>query len=93
MQGQHMSLTEQLGMFSDSEAKMSIILGQEYTKEAVQQSLFYFSIGNNDFIHYYLSNVSGVLEKQNPRQFSRMLLETLGTHLKVSMNDLFPHCM
>lgn len=80
--GQHISFSEQLGMFSNSEAKMSILLGQAATKEAIERSVFYFSIGNNDFIHYYLRNVSGVLDRQNSVEFSSMLLESLSNHLK-----------
>ncbi|MCO5602630.1 hypothetical protein L7F22_056764 [Adiantum nelumboides] len=81
--GQHISFSEQLGMFSNTEAKMSLSLGQPAVKQAIESSVFYFSIGNNDFIHYYLRNVSGVLEKQNSVEFSSMLLENLSNHLKL----------
>lgn len=76
-------------MFSNSEAKMSLLLGQLATKQAIEKSIFYFSIGNNDFIHYYLRNVSGILEKQNSVEFSSMLLENLSNHLKVRCQKLF----
>lgn len=80
--GQHISFSEQLGMFSNTEAKVSLSLGQPAIKQAMGSSVFYFSIGNNDFIHYYLRNVSGVLDKQNSVEFSSMLLENLSNHLK-----------
>ncbi|KAM3404131.1 hypothetical protein ACQJBY_007303 [Aegilops geniculata] len=55
--GMHVSLTQQVQQVEDTYEQLALALG-EAAKSIC--SVFFASIGSNDFIHYYLLNVSGV---------------------------------
>jgi hypothetical protein len=45
--------------------------------------VFFVSIGSNDFIHYYLRNVSGVQMRYLPWEFNQLLVSTMRQEIKV----------
>ncbi|KAG0498233.1 hypothetical protein HPP92_002924 [Vanilla planifolia] len=81
--GMHISLTQQIQQVSDTFQHFSLILGEEAAADLISRSVFYLSIGSNDFIHYYLSNASGVQDLYKPSEFNRLLVGTVQQELKV----------
>ncbi|KAG0502472.1 hypothetical protein HPP92_002544 [Vanilla planifolia] len=80
--GMHISLTQQIQQVSDTFQHFSLILGEEAAADLISRSVFYLSIGSNDFIHYYLSNASGVQDLYKPSEFNRLLVGTVQQELK-----------
>ncbi|KAL5707616.1 hypothetical protein ACHQM5_018500 [Ranunculus cassubicifolius] len=74
----HISLTQQIQQVSDTFQQLIIGLGNEAATDLISKSVFYLSIGSNDYIHYYLRNVSRVL----PSGFNDVLATTVKQQLK-----------
>ncbi|XP_077226934.1 GDSL esterase/lipase At5g08460-like [Tasmannia lanceolata] len=80
--GQHISLTQQIQQATDTFQQITLDLGEEATTEMISKSVFYLSIGSNDFIHYYLRNVSRVQSLYQPWGFNQMLASIVKQELK-----------
>ncbi|KAL5719069.1 hypothetical protein ACHQM5_011901 [Ranunculus cassubicifolius] len=80
--GQHISLTQQIQQVSDTFQQLIIDLGDEAATALISKSVFYLSIGSNDYIHYYLRNVSRVQGLYLPWGFNHLLVTTVKQELK-----------
>lgn len=83
MQGQHISLTQQILQLIDTFQQLEMDLGVAAAADFISRSVFYISIGSNDFIHYYMQNTSAVLSLFLPWEFNQMLANTLKQEIKV----------
>ncbi|EFJ35647.1 hypothetical protein SELMODRAFT_80714 [Selaginella moellendorffii] len=81
--GQHIPLVEQIQQVSDFKDQLVFNHGREAARKLMSRSLHYISIGSNDFIHYYLRNVSGVESDISPLDFNNLLVATLVSQLKI----------
>lgn len=83
MQGQHISLTQQVQQFTDTFQQLIISMGEDAAKTLISNSIVYISIGINDYIHYYLLNASNVDNLFLPWHFNRFLASSLMREIKV----------
>jgi hypothetical protein len=84
----HVSLTQQVQQVEDTYELLAQALGEAATADLFRRSVFFVSIGSNDFIHYYLRNVSGVQMRYLPWEFNQLLVNAVRQEIKV--NFLFP---
>ncbi|KAL8536381.1 hypothetical protein ACS0TY_011846 [Phlomoides rotata] len=75
--GQHISLTQQIQQVVDTFQQFIINMGEDAAYDLISNSIFYISIGSNDYIHYYLRNVSNVQSLFLPWNFNQFLAQTL----------------
>ncbi|CAI0408735.1 unnamed protein product [Linum tenue] len=76
--GQRISLTHQVQQFTDSLQTFILSIGEQATAELVSSSVLYISIGINDYIHYYLPNISNNLYDMNVRKMVIMGMPPIG---------------
>ncbi|KAJ7545474.1 hypothetical protein O6H91_09G121800 [Diphasiastrum complanatum] len=84
--GQHIPFVEQIKDMLDTIDEFVLLLGEETAKTLVSRSIAYISIGSNDYIHYYLRNVSGVQHKFAPDDFSQILVSRLSEQITALYN-------
>ncbi|KAL7122792.1 hypothetical protein ACP275_01G066000 [Erythranthe tilingii] len=75
--GQHISLTQQIQQVMDTFQQFILSMGEDSARNLIANSIFYISIGSNDYIHYYLLNVSNVQSLYLPWSFNQFLAETM----------------
>lgn len=75
--GQHISLTQQIQQVTDTFQELELNLGEDAASDLISRSIFYISIGSNDFIHYYLRNESNVQSLYFPWEFNQLLATTV----------------
>ncbi|MBA0684701.1 hypothetical protein Goshw_021599 [Gossypium schwendimanii] len=80
--GQHISLTHQIQQFSDTYQQFVLSLGEDVAIDLISSSVLYVSIGINDYIHYYLRNVSNVQNLYLPWGFNQFLASTMRQEIK-----------
>ncbi|KAI3873733.1 hypothetical protein MKX03_029463 [Papaver bracteatum] len=80
--GQHISLTQQIQQAMDTFQQFILALGEEQANAIISKSIIYLSIGSNDFIHYYLRNVSRVQSLYFPWGFNQLLVSIVKQELK-----------
>ncbi|CAD6247284.1 unnamed protein product [Miscanthus lutarioriparius] len=80
--GMHVSLTQQVQQVEDTYEQLSLALGEAAVANLFRRSVFFVSIGSNDFIHYYLRNVSGVQMRYLPWEFNHLLVSTMRQGIK-----------
>ncbi|KAL9691410.1 hypothetical protein QQ045_011832 [Rhodiola kirilowii] len=83
--GQHISLTQQIQQVTDTFQQFILTMGENAAASLISSSLFYISIGSNDYIHYYLRNVSNVQSLYLPWDFNKFL----ATSLKQEIENLY----
>jgi len=84
LQGQHISFAQQIQQVTDTFQQLLLSMGEETAIDLISNSIFYISIGTNDYIHYYLRNVSSVRSLYTPSSFSHLLSATLKQGIKVN---------
>ncbi|CAN4127236.1 unnamed protein product [Withania somnifera] len=80
--GQHISLAQQIEQVTDTIQQFIVNIGDDATTELISSSVFYISIGSNDYIHYYLLNVSNVQSAYMPWSFNQFLAQTIKQEIK-----------
>lgn len=83
LQGQHISLTQQIQQFTDTYQQFILSIGERAASDLMSNSVFYISIGVNDYIHYYLRNVSNVQNLYLPWSFNQFLASIIREEIKV----------
>ncbi|KAL2347951.1 hypothetical protein Fmac_001951 [Flemingia macrophylla] len=83
--GQHISLTQQIQQFTDTLQQFILSMGEDAASTLISDSIFYISIGINDYIHYYLLNVSNVDNLYPPWHFNHFLASSLRQEIKPDM--------
>ncbi|XP_027362565.1 GDSL esterase/lipase At5g08460-like [Abrus precatorius] len=86
--GQHISFTQQIQQFTDTLQQIILSVGEDVATTLVSNSVFYVSIGINDYIHYYLLNVSNVDNLYPPWRFNQFLASSLRQEIKVKIPQL-----
>ncbi|MFS7927125.1 putative triacylglycerol lipase [Helianthus anomalus] len=82
--GQHISFSQQIQQVMDTFQQFILTMGEHAAADHISNSVFYISIGTNDFIHYYLPDVSGVQSKFFAWMFTRFLAQTMKQEIKVT---------
>ncbi|GLT90755.1 hypothetical protein SLE2022_086730 [Rubroshorea leprosula] len=80
--GQHISFTQQIQQFTDTIQQFILSMGEDRANELISNSVLYVSIGINDYIHYYLFNVSNVQNLYLPWSFNQFLASTMRQEIK-----------
>ncbi|PSR91430.1 GDSL esterase/lipase [Actinidia chinensis var. chinensis] len=80
--GQHISFTQQIQQVMDTYEQFTLSMGEDAAAELISNSVFYISIGTNDYIHYYLRNVSNVQSLYLPWSFNQFLASTMKQEIK-----------
>ncbi|XP_023877990.1 GDSL esterase/lipase At5g08460 [Quercus suber] len=80
--GQHISLLEQIQQFTDTYQQFILSMGEHRAADLISNSVFYLSVGINDYIHYYLRNVSNVQNLYLPWSFNQFLASTIWQQIK-----------
>ncbi|KAH7862993.1 hypothetical protein Vadar_011899 [Vaccinium darrowii] len=80
--GQHISFSQQIQQVMDTLQQFSLSMGEDAAAEHISNSIFYISIGTNDYIHYYLRNVSNVQSLYLPWSFNQFLASTMKEEIK-----------
>ncbi|EXB97804.1 GDSL esterase/lipase [Morus notabilis] len=80
--GQRISLTQQIQQFTDTHQKFMLSMGEQDAADLISSSVFYISIGINDYIHYYLRNVSDVRNLYLPWAFNQFLASIMRQQIK-----------
>ncbi|XP_038679488.1 GDSL esterase/lipase At3g53100-like [Tripterygium wilfordii] len=86
--GQRISFTQQIQQFSDTLQLFILSMGEEAAADLISKSVFYISIGINDYIHYYLRNVSNVQSVYTSWDFNHFLASTVRQEIKVTLSNL-----
>ncbi|KAF3787519.1 GDSL esterase/lipase [Nymphaea thermarum] len=81
-EGQHISLTQQIEQAVDTFQLITLSLGERRANRLVAESIFFLSVGSNDYIHHYLRNASGVKSLYLPWGFNQLLISTVKQRLK-----------
>ncbi|XP_058108937.1 GDSL esterase/lipase At1g71250-like [Magnolia sinica] len=69
----YQGLNQQLGQAFETLQLLQLQLGIEKAREVAQSSLFYLSIGKDDYIEF-LRDPDGIRERHGPHKFARMLV-------------------
>ncbi|KAM0857915.1 hypothetical protein ACQ4PT_048155 [Festuca glaucescens] len=80
--GMHVSLTQQVQQVEDTYEQLALALGEAAIVDLFKRSVFFVSIGSNDFIHYYLRDVSGVQMHYLPWEFNQLLVNSVRQEIK-----------
>ncbi|XP_062146597.1 GDSL esterase/lipase 7 [Alnus glutinosa] len=80
--GLHISFTQQIQQFTDTYQQFILSMGEHRATDLITNSVFYLSIGINDYIHYYLRNVSNVQNLFLPWSFNKFLASTIKLEIK-----------
>ncbi|XP_074278724.1 GDSL esterase/lipase At5g08460-like isoform X2 [Silene latifolia] len=80
--GQRVSFAQQIQQLSDTFQQFKMNMGEDIAANLISKSILYISIGSNDYIHYYLLNVSGVQSVYSPWSFNRFLANTMKQQIK-----------
>ncbi|KAL9246564.1 hypothetical protein vseg_020082 [Gypsophila vaccaria] len=80
--GQRVSFSQQIQQLSDTFQLFKMNMGVEAAANIISKSILYVSIGTNDYIHYYLLNVSGIQSLYTPWSFNRFLANTVKQQIK-----------
>ncbi|KAF3448721.1 hypothetical protein FNV43_RR09434 [Rhamnella rubrinervis] len=80
--GQHISLTQQIQQFTDTFQQFVLSMGEQAATDLISNSVFYISIGINDYIHYYLRNVSNVQNLYLPWSFNQFIASIIREEIK-----------
>ncbi|KAL9236395.1 hypothetical protein vseg_011072 [Gypsophila vaccaria] len=80
--GQRISLAQQIQQLTDTLQKFKLKMGEDAAINFISGSIFYISIGTNDYLHYYLQNVSGVQSSFTPWNFNHLLASTVKMEIK-----------
>ncbi|ESW30583.1 hypothetical protein PHAVU_002G165200 [Phaseolus vulgaris] len=80
--GQHISLTQQIQQFTDTLQQFILSMGEDAATNLISNSVFYVSIGINDYIHYYLLNESNVDNLYLPWHFNHFLASSLQQEIR-----------
>ncbi|CAH2071033.1 unnamed protein product [Thlaspi arvense] len=84
--GQRVSFAMQVEQFVDTFQQMILSIGEEATDRLVSNSVFYISIGVNDYIHFYIRNISNVQNLYTPWLFNQFLASNMRQELKTLYN-------
>ncbi|KAG9149497.1 hypothetical protein Leryth_014283 [Lithospermum erythrorhizon] len=85
--GQHISLTQQIQQVSDTTQQFILSMGEDAAASFISRSIFYISVGTNDYIHYYLRNISNVQTLYLPWNFNQFLATTMKQEIKNLYNS------
>ncbi|XP_021757679.1 GDSL esterase/lipase At5g08460-like [Chenopodium quinoa] len=80
--GQHVSLAQQIQQATDTFQLFMMSMGEDAAVRLISDSIFYISIGTNDYIHFYLQNVSGIQSVYSPWSFNHFLSTSLKQEIK-----------
>ncbi|KAG6684792.1 GDSL esterase/lipase 7 [Carya illinoinensis] len=80
--GLHISFTQQIQQFTDTYQQFVLSMGEHGANDLISNSVFYISIGINDYIHYYLRNVSNVQNLFLPWSFNHFIASTIKLQIK-----------
>ncbi|XP_030530393.2 GDSL esterase/lipase 7 [Rhodamnia argentea] len=80
--GQHVSFTQQVQQFADTCQQFILNMGEDAAADLISSSVIYISVGINDYIHYYLPNVSDVQSLYLPWSFNHFLASSLRQEIK-----------
>ncbi|KAL7594580.1 GDSL esterase/lipase 7 [Lactuca sativa] len=80
--GQHISFTQQIQQVMDTFQRFILTMGEAAASSLITNSIFYISIGTNDYIHYYLPNVSDVQSKYVSWKFTQFLAQSMKQEIK-----------
>ncbi|GJZ89678.1 GDSL esterase/lipase 7-like protein, partial [Tanacetum coccineum] len=80
--GQRISFTQQIQQITDTFQRFIIRMGEEEAASYISNSIIYISIGSNDYIHYYLRNVSAVQTKYVSWEFNQLLAYLMRQEIK-----------
>lgn len=83
VQGEHISLANQIQQVTDTFQLFALNLGEVAAADLISRSIFYVSIGSNDFIHYYLRNEFNVQARYQPHEFNLVLATTVKREIQV----------
>lgn len=75
----------QVEQFVDTFQQMILSIGEEASDRLVSNSVFYISIGVNDYIHFYIRNISSVQSLYSPWLFNQFLASNMRQELKVRL--------
>ncbi|KAL4592743.1 hypothetical protein LXL04_005747 [Taraxacum kok-saghyz] len=81
-QGQHVSFGQQIQQIIDTFQLFIIQMGEKPAANFISNSIIYISIGTNDYIHYYLPNVSDVQSKYVSWKFNQFLAYSMKQEIK-----------
>ncbi|CAN8308185.1 unnamed protein product [Cochlearia groenlandica] len=84
--GQRVSFAMQVEQFVDTFQQMILTIGQKASDRLVSNSVFYLSIGVNDYIHFYIRNISNVQNVYTPWLFNQFLASNMRQELKTLYN-------
>lgn len=90
LQGQHISLAQQVEQVMDTFQQLMVSMGEDAANDLISNSMFYISIGSNDYIHYYLIDASNVQSLYLPWDFNEFLAQTLKQEIKVIIFAFMP---
>ncbi|KAB1215453.1 hypothetical protein CJ030_MR4G010536 [Morella rubra] len=80
--GQHVSLSQQIQQFTDTYQQFILSMGEHGAADLISNSVVYISIGINDYIHFYLRNVSNVQNLFLPWSFNQFLASIVRLEIK-----------
>ncbi|XP_010529639.1 PREDICTED: GDSL esterase/lipase At5g08460 [Tarenaya hassleriana] len=80
--GQRVSFAMQIEQFVDTYQQIILSIGEEAADNLISNSVFYISIGVNDYIHFYIRNISNVQNLYSPWHFNQFLVSNMKRELK-----------
>ncbi|KAK9280593.1 hypothetical protein L1049_014287 [Liquidambar formosana] len=73
----HQSLNQQLRQVFETFQLLQLQLSQDNAHHFIKSSIFYLSLGKDDYIDLFLRNASGIMLKYSGQEFARMLVNQM----------------
>lgn len=80
---QRIALNKQLDYLTKTRTEFVQLVGEPKTAEIFAKSLWYITIGSNDYINNYLIPGSPVSKQYTPEQYQDLLISTFNDQLRV----------
>lgn len=76
-------MSQQFDYFQKTKEKITQIIGQPGTDELINNAIYSFTVGGNDYVNNYLSDTTSTESTYTPPQFQDLLINTFQGQLKV----------
>ena len=76
-------MSQQFDYFQKTKDKIAQITGQPGTDELINNAIYSFTIGGNDYVNNYLAATTSTKRKYTLPQFQDLLINTFSGQLKV----------
>lgn len=83
MQLGRLTMSQQFDLFSKTKEQIAMVIGRPAMEALIDNAIFLFSVGGNDFVNNYESPLTNTKDQYTPAQFQALLMTTFKGELEV----------